>query len=92
MVKKILAFAIFMIVLHGAMGQSLFVQEGQASFYADKYEGRPTASGEKYRHNKLTAAHRSLPFGTVVRVTNLKNKKKVDVKAVQNVPPPKARK
>jgi len=55
------------------------VQTGKASFYADKFEGRPTASGEKYRHNKLTAAHKTLPFGTKVKVTNLDNNKTVEV-------------
>lgn len=54
-------------------------QQGKASFYADKFEGRPTASGEKYKHNKLTAAHKTLPFGTRVRVTNMANQKQVDV-------------
>ena len=54
-------------------------QSGKASFYADKFEGRPTASGEKYKHSKLTAAHKTLPFGTKVRVTNKANKKTVDV-------------
>ncbi|MGB5980607.1 MAG: septal ring lytic transglycosylase RlpA family protein [Nonlabens sp.] len=49
------------------------VQTGKASFYADKFEGRQTASGVKYRHNKPTAAHRTLPFGTKLRVTNLAN-------------------
>lgn len=55
------------------------IQNGKASFYADKFEGIPTASGEKYRHNKLTAAHKTLPFGTKVRVTNLANNKSVEV-------------
>lgn len=55
------------------------VQTGKASFYADKFEGSPTASGEKYKHNKLTAAHRSLPFGTKVRVTNVANNESVEV-------------
>lgn len=54
-------------------------QTGKASFYADKFEGHPTASGEKYKHSKLTAAHKSLPFGTLIRVTNLKNNLSVDV-------------
>lgn len=49
------------------------VQTGKASFYADKFEGRQTASGVIYRHNKPTAAHRTLPFGTKLRVTNLAN-------------------
>jgi len=55
------------------------VQSGKASFYADKFEGTPTASGEKYRHNKMTAAHKTLPFGTRVRVTNLGNNEMVEV-------------
>jgi rare lipoprotein A len=55
------------------------VQTGKASYYADRFEGKPTASGEKYRHRKLTAAHRTLPFGTRVRVTNLSNNATVDV-------------
>lgn len=44
-------------------------QRGEASYYADKFEGRPTASGEPYDPSALTAAHRRLPFGTRVRVT-----------------------
>lgn len=55
------------------------VQTGKASFYADKFEGVPTASGEKYNHNKLTGAHKTLPFGTKVRITNLGNNQTVDV-------------
>lgn len=55
------------------------VQTGKASFYADKFEGHPTASGEKYKHNKLTAAHRTLPFGTKIKVTNLANEQSVIV-------------
>lgn len=55
------------------------IQTGKASFYADKFDGTPTASGEKYRHNKLTAAHKTLPFGTRVRVTNLANNESVEV-------------
>jgi rare lipoprotein A len=54
-------------------------QTGKASFYADKFEGHPTASGEKYKHNKLTGAHKSLPFGTKVKVTNLANNQTVEV-------------
>jgi rare lipoprotein A len=55
------------------------IQTGKASFYANSFEGRPTASGEKYRANKFTAAHKTLPFGTVVKVTNLANKESVNV-------------
>lgn len=55
------------------------VQTGKASFYADKFEGVPTASGDKYKHSKLTAAHKTLPFGTKIRVTNLANNESVEV-------------
>ena len=55
------------------------VQTGKASFYADKFEGTETASGEKYRHNKMTGAHKTLPFGTRVRVTNLTNNKSAEL-------------
>ncbi len=59
----------------------LFAQyhTGKASFYADKFEGHLTASGEKYKHNKLTAAHKTLPFGTKLRVTNISNNQTVEV-------------
>lgn len=62
-----------------AMKINAQTQTGKASFYADKFEGRTTASGEKYKHSKLTAAHKTLPFGTKVKVTNLSNNKEVEV-------------
>lgn len=52
---------------------------GQASWYGPWHQGRPTASGERFDMHKLTAAHRSLPLGTNVRVTNLENGRSVDV-------------
>ncbi|MFP4526945.1 MAG: septal ring lytic transglycosylase RlpA family protein [Candidatus Kapaibacterium sp.] len=56
------------------------IMRGKASYYADKFHGRKTANGEIYDHRNLTAAHRSLPFGTMVRVINLENGKSVIVK------------
>ena len=56
------------------------VQEGKASYYAHKFHGRTTASGEIYDENKMTAAHKTLPFGTMVRVTSLVNGNVVTVK------------
>lgn len=53
---------------------------GKASYYANKFHGRKTASGEIYYKEKLTAAHRSLPFGTRLRVTNLSNGREVVVR------------
>ena len=56
------------------------VMTGKASYYADKFIGRKTASGEPYSATKMTAAHKTLPFGTMLRVTNVANGKSVDVK------------
>ena len=56
------------------------IQTGKASYYAKKFNGRRTASGEKYRSSQKTAAHRTLPFGTKVKVTNLSNGKSVKVR------------
>jgi len=70
--KKIIFVSAFLLCSIFSFAQ---VQTGKASFYADKFEGRRTASGVKYYHNKPTAAHRHLPFGTKVRVTNLANNK-----------------
>lgn len=52
---------------------------GLASYYGNEFHGRKTANGEIYDSNKMTAAHKTIPFGTLVRVTNLKNNKSVIV-------------
>mgnify|MGYP002624784961 FL=1 len=56
------------------------VEYGEASWYGKPYHGRKTASGEKYNMNELTAAHRTLPFGTKVKVTRLDNGRSVVVR------------
>ena len=56
------------------------IQYGLASFYSNKFNGRKTANGEIFNNQKLTAAHNTLPLGTYVRVTNLRNKRSVVVK------------
>lgn len=53
---------------------------GYASFYSNKFIGKKTASGEIFRQDKLTCAHNSLPMGTILKVTNLKNDKSVTVR------------
>jgi rare lipoprotein A len=60
---------------------------GIASFYADKFNGRPTANGEIYSHKKLTAACNILPLGTWLKVTNLRNNKYVIVKTNDRLHP-----
>jgi len=57
-----------------------WIQVGQASWYGLKFQGRKTATGESYDMNQLTCAHRSLPLGSWVRVTNLKNKRSIVVR------------
>jgi rare lipoprotein A len=54
-----------------ASREALETFEGRASYYADRFEGRSTASGEPYRASERTAASRDLPFGTVLRVTRV---------------------
>jgi rare lipoprotein A len=54
--------------------------QGTASYYGGKFHGRKTASGERFNQNGLTAAHKTLPLGTKVRVTNLRNGESVNVK------------
>lgn len=63
-----------------------FSQQGTASYYANKFEGRKTSSGEVFSQKKLTAAHKSLPFGTLVKVTNLSNDSVVIVKINDRLP------
>ena len=57
-----------------------YTESGRASYYAMKFQSKKTASGELYDRDKKTAAHKKLPFGTKVRVTNVKNSKSVTVK------------
>lgn len=55
-------------------------ETGNASYYADKFHGRSTASGERYNKNELSAAHRTLPMGSIVRVTHARNGQSVEVR------------
>jgi rare lipoprotein A len=66
-------------------------QVGVASVYARRLDGRPTASGEVHESNDLTAAHRTLPIGTRVRVTNLRNHRVVVVRINDRGPAVKGR-
>jgi rare lipoprotein A (peptidoglycan hydrolase) len=56
-----------------------FEEIGQASWYGNQHQGKTTASGAKFDMNKMTAAHRTLPLGSNVRVTNLENGRSVEV-------------
>jgi rare lipoprotein A len=62
------------------------VETGMASWYGHPYHGRAAANGEIYDMEKMTAAHRTLPFDTVVRVTNLANEKSVELRIIDRGP------
>lgn len=57
-----------------------YTEKGIASWYGDEFKGKPTASGEIFNPDKMTAAHKTLPFGTIVSVTNLDNGKTAQLK------------
>lgn len=62
------------------VGAADAVEEGLASYYAPRFHGQRTASGERYDEAAYTAAHRTHPFGTLVRVTNQTNGRTIDVR------------
>lgn len=84
----VLTASVFVLGAHSARASAPISREiaqrarlhGEASYYADAFQGRKTASGEQFDMNDLTAAHRGLAFGTQVRVTNLTNGRKVIVR------------
>ncbi|MDM8161130.1 septal ring lytic transglycosylase RlpA family protein [Labilibaculum sp. K2S] len=88
--SMIICFTLLQFNLH-AQKPHKAVQIGKASFYADRFEGKRTACGEIYHHENYTAAHRSLPFGTWVKVVNLDNKKVVIVRINDRGPYAKGR-
>jgi len=73
-VRNVLSTWIVLLLLLSTAASAL-EQEGLASWYGGKFQGRQTASGEFFDTNEFTAAHKSLPFGTIVKVTNLENGK-----------------
>jgi rare lipoprotein A len=91
-VKPLLLLTLFVLPLVRPASQDLppapeqpgsaksILQEGYASWYGWKFHGRLTASGEIFDMGKLTAAHPTLPFGTILRVTNTANNESVEVK------------
>src|SRR5690606_36988040 len=67
-------------------GKALEIVEGVASYYSDEFHGRKTANGETYDMYGLTAAHKTYPFNTQVRVTNLSNGKSVELRINDRMP------
>lgn len=68
------------VLLWTAAAANGYDRTGEASWYGSRYQGRTTASGEPFDMNALTAAHKRLPFGTMVKVTNLANKRSLVVR------------
>jgi rare lipoprotein A len=71
---------------HFSLLNAQSVQTGKASFYAKKFTGRKTASGERLHHDSLTCAHRTYPFGTMLKVTNPANGQSVVVRVTDRGP------
>ena len=80
---RILALALSMTVCLAVMAQT---QRGKASYYSKRATGARTSSGERLHHDSLTCAHRTYPFGTLLRVTNENNGKEVIVRVTDRGP------
>ena len=76
---------VLLIILFSSCGRYI-TETGKASYYADKFVRRPMANGKKFSQHKLTAAHKTLPFGTKVKVINLSNHHKVKVRITDRGP------
>jgi rare lipoprotein A len=76
--KQILILCV--LFLMSFMTKTEYNQTGKASYYANKFNGRKTSSGEVFKQDLLTGAHKNLKFGTLVKVTNLSNDSTVIVK------------
>lgn len=76
---RLLLFTVFTALLVSCASKPAWQEDGLASYVADVYTGRPTSSGELYHPQAYTAAHHSLPFGTVVTVKNLHSGRTVNV-------------
>ncbi|MCH5291624.1 MAG: septal ring lytic transglycosylase RlpA family protein [Treponema sp.] len=78
--KKYTLLLLFFSIAARLFAQNYYKTNVEASYYAEKFNGRQTANGEIFNMNDLTAAHKTLPFGTIVRVTNLETGKSVTVR------------
>lgn len=84
--SKIRHYSLFILVIFFSSCAPKVSQLGKASYYGDQFSGRKTASGTTFRQYKRTAAHKTLPFGTKVKVINIKNGKSVKVKITDRGP------
>ncbi|HEY1037812.1 MAG TPA: septal ring lytic transglycosylase RlpA family protein [Bacteroidia bacterium] len=86
--KKTVVLTILSLLLFSFTGKegSVGVEFGVASYYHNKFNGRKTSSGEIFQNTNMTAAHKTMPLGTWVKVTNLKNDSVVVVKVNDRLP------
>ena len=77
---RYIMIALFLMMTLPLSAVEIKEQRGLASWYGASHQGRPTASGEPFDKDKFTAAHRTIKFGTIMRVTNLLNNKETDVR------------
>ena len=78
--RLLLGLSLIVLLCFNTNAQVGFTQEGMASYYANEFEGRTTASGERFSHKKATCSHMSIPFGALVKITNLENNTTVVVR------------
>jgi len=86
MKKSILILSLGFFLFSFSSKKEVGVEFGTASYYHNKFNGRKTSSGERFSNDSLTAAHKTLPLGTFVMVTNLKNDSVVVVKINDRLP------
>jgi rare lipoprotein A len=84
--KNLYSVLFILMLFHVKAQLSIATTSGIASYYAKKFEGRKCSSGEIFRQDSLTAAHKTLPFGTMVRVKNIKNDSVVLVRINDRLP------
>ena len=85
-IKTKIAFIATTLSLGFTLLQAQDLQQGKASFYARKFSGHKTASGERLHHDSLTCAHRTYPFGTLLKVYNPANGRSVNVRVTDRGP------
>ena len=89
--NKYLIISLLLALSTSACAKNNGIQTGKGSWYGKKFHGRQTANGEKYNMYALTAAHKTLPFNSIVEVTNLSNNRKITVRINDRGPYAKGR-
>jgi len=92
LIKRYTIFSLLIISLSSCtLAKNKSIETGNGSWYGKKFQGKPTASGEPFNMYALTAAHRTLPFNTMIKVTNLQNSRSIVVRVNDRGPYSKSR-